>query len=76
LFEIAIDRIDLLDHQRHRSVRAPTIAIKLVVCTANQRYELAHINRAAGVGRFSDLLGDQAMHDYAPTSANEVTVMV
>src|SRR6266478_7572071 len=57
-----------------RSVRRP---IKLVVCAAaDQHHELAQINRARGVGRFCDLLGDQAVHDYAPTSANEVTVMV
>ena len=76
LFKIAIDRIDLFDHQRHRSFRASSIAIKLVVGTADEHRKLIHVDRARGVGRLGDLLGDQTMHDYASASANEVTVMV
>jgi hypothetical protein len=66
----------LLDHQRHRSVGTPPIAIKLLISTGDEPRELSHINRAGGVGRFCDLPGDQTVHDYVPTSANEVTVMV
>ncbi len=76
LFKIAIDPVDLLDHQRHRSVGAPPVVIELVIRTADQRRELVQVNRARGVGRLCYLLGDEAVHYYAPTSANEVTVMV
>lgn len=63
LLEIAGFGVDFLDHQGHRAVRAPPIAVEFVIGAADQRRKLSDINRARRVGRLGDLLGDQTMHD-------------
>ena len=56
-FEIAIDRIDLLGHQRHRPIGPPPGAIEVVVGTADKIDEPIDVDLAGGVGRLGESAG-------------------
>jgi hypothetical protein len=61
-FEIAIDRIDLLDHQRHRPIGTPPVTIEFFVSEADKLGEPAGIHRTRRIGRLGDLLDDETVH--------------
>ena len=62
LLELAVDRVDLLDHQRDRPVGPTPVAIDLVIGIFDQRNELIDVDFAGQRARFGGLPGKEAMH--------------
>ena len=61
-FEIAIDLADLLDHQRHRPVGAPPVAIKLVIGVADEVSEPLDVDSTGRVRGLGKLVGNERVH--------------
>ena len=56
MFQVAVDGVDLLDHQCHGSVGAPTVAVEFLIGTADEIAKAFQIDRSEFVGRLDELL--------------------
>ena len=83
-FEVTLNPVDLLDHQRDRAIGAPPVAVGLVVGSTDEAVQFFKIDSTGVVERLADLLRKKFVHDdHLPyknriqaTSAKVVTVMV
>ena len=60
--EVALDRADLLDHQRHRALGPAAVAVEFLVGAADETDEAIEVDRAGLRLRLGDLLGEQLVH--------------
>lgn len=72
----AVERVELLDHQRDRTVGAAAVAVRLLVGRAGELAQFVEIDLARGAGRLGKLSGEKLVHGRYAASVMAVTVMV
>jgi hypothetical protein len=62
-FEVALNGVDLLDHERHGPVGASPVAVDIPVGIGDEGKQLLQINRSGSIGGLGDLPGEKLVHD-------------
>ena len=61
--EVALNGVDLLDHEGHGPVGASPVAVDIRVGVGDESEQLLQIDRSGFIGRFGDLPGEKLVHD-------------
>ena len=61
--EVALNGVDLLDHEGHGPVGASPVAVDIRVGVGDESEQLLQIDRSGFIGCFGDLPGEKLVHD-------------